>query len=82
MAQVRYHEQTRPFYMDGIRYRVAPTGDPREVEIFVLDTHVMLSGVTVLEDELADDGSELHTEEIDPPARLVAAAERRRARHG
>ncbi len=67
MAQVRYHEQTRPFYMDGIRYRVAPTGDPREVEIFVLDTHVMLSGVTVLEDELADDGSELHTEEIDPP---------------
>ena len=43
MAQVRYHEQTRPFYMDGIRYRVAPTGDPREVEIFVLDTHVMLS---------------------------------------
>jgi hypothetical protein len=67
MAQVRYLEETRPFYMDGIRYRVAPTGDPREVEIFVLDTHVLLSGVTVLEDELADDGSELHTEEVDPP---------------
>lgn len=67
MAQVRYHETTRPFYMDGIRYRVAPTGDPREVEVFVLDTHVLLSGVTVLEDELADDGSELHTEEVDPP---------------
>jgi hypothetical protein len=29
MAQVRYLEQTPPFYMDGIRYRVAPTGDPR-----------------------------------------------------
>jgi hypothetical protein len=67
MAQVRYLETTRPFYMDGIRYRAAPTGDPREVEIFVLDTHVMLSGVPVLEDELADDGSELHTEEVDPP---------------
>ena len=68
MAQVRYHEPTRPFYMDGIRYRVAPTGDARELEVFVLDTHVLLSGVTVLEDELADDGSELHTEEVDPPS--------------
>lgn len=67
MAQVHYLEETRPFYMDGIRYRIAPTGDPHEVEIFVLDTHVLLSGVTVLEDELADDGSELHTEEVDPP---------------
>lgn len=67
LAEVRYFEETPPFYMDGIRYRVAPTGDPREVEIFVLDTHVLLSGVAVLEDELADDGSELHTEEVDPP---------------
>ncbi len=68
MAQVRYHETTRPFYMDGIRYKVAPTGDPRDLEVFVLDTHVLLAGVTVLEDELADDGSELHTEEVDPPS--------------
>jgi len=68
MAQVRFHETTRPFYMDGIRYQVAPTGDPRDLEVFVLDTHVLLSGVTVLEDELADDGSELHTEEVDPPS--------------
>ena len=68
MAQVRFHETTPPFYMDGIRYRFAPTGDPRDLEIFVLDTHVLLSGVTVLEDELADDGSELHTDEVDPPS--------------
>ncbi len=68
MAQVRFHETTRPFYMDGIRYRVAPTGDPSELEVFVLDTHVLLSSVTVLEDELTDDGSELHTEEVDPPS--------------
>ena len=39
--------ETRPFYMDGIRYRVAPTGDPREVEIFVLDTHVLLSAYSI-----------------------------------
>jgi hypothetical protein len=68
MAQVRFHESTRPFYMNGIRYRVAPTGNPRDLEIFVLDTHVLLSGVTVLEDELADDGSELYTDEVDPPS--------------
>jgi len=68
MAQVRYHETTPPFYMDGIRYQVAPTGDARDLEVFVLDTHVLLSGVTVLEDELADDGSELHSEEVDPPS--------------
>lgn len=67
-AQLRFHETTRPFYMDGIRYKVAPTGDARELEVFVLDTHVLLSGVMVLEDELADDGSELHSEEIDPPS--------------
>ncbi|MEX2149162.1 MAG: metallophosphoesterase [Steroidobacteraceae bacterium] len=68
MAQLRFHETTRPFYMDGIRYQVAPTGDARDLEVFVIDTHVLLSGVDVLEDELADDGSELHTEEVDPPS--------------
>jgi tartrate-resistant acid phosphatase type 5 len=67
MAQVRFHESTRPFYMDGIRYGVAPTGDRRDLEIFVIDTHVLLASVTVLEDELADDGSELHTDEVDWP---------------
>ncbi len=82
MAQVRFHETTRPFYMDGIRYRVAPTGDARELEVFVLDTHVLLSGVTVLEDELADDGSELHTEEVDPPSPWSLPQTEDRARHG
>ncbi len=65
MAQVRYHEQTRPFYMDGLRYRVAPTGDPREVEVFVLDTHVMLSDHSILDDALTDDGRELDSGQID-----------------
>jgi tartrate-resistant acid phosphatase type 5 len=65
MSQVRFHETTRPFYMDGIRYRVAPTGDPRDLEVFVLDTHVMLSAMTILDDELADDGSEADSNQID-----------------
>lgn len=67
MAQVKYLTETRPFYMDGIRYRVAPTGDPREVEIFVLDTHVMLSDHSILDDALTDDGRELDSGKIDTP---------------
>ncbi len=65
MAQVKYLTETKPFYMDGIRYRVAPTGDPREVEVFVLDTHVMLSDHSILDDALTDDGRELDSGKID-----------------
>jgi hypothetical protein len=67
MAQVKYLAGTPPFYMDGIRYRVAPTGDAREVEIFVLDTHVMLSDHSILDDALTEDGRELDSNEIDTP---------------
>ncbi len=66
LAEVRYLETTRPFYMDGISYRVSPPGRP-DVEIFVLDTEVLLAGETVYEAELADDGSELPGREIDEP---------------
>ena len=65
MAQVKYLETTRPFYMDGIRYRVAPTGDPREVEVFVLDTHVLLSAYSILDDALDDEGREIDSGKID-----------------
>jgi tartrate-resistant acid phosphatase type 5 len=67
MAQVKYLAGTPPFHMDGIRYRVAPTGDAREVEIFVLDTHVMLSDHSILDDALTEDGRELDSNEIDTP---------------
>jgi len=56
LSEVRYMEQTRPFYMDGLIYRVKPRPD---IELFVLDTEVLLSGQTVYEAELADDGREL-----------------------
>jgi hypothetical protein len=58
MAEVAYLERTPPFYMDGIIYRVKPLGHP-DVELFVLDTEVLLAGQTVYKAELADDGSEL-----------------------
>ncbi|HET9811376.1 MAG TPA: metallophosphoesterase [Sphingomicrobium sp.] len=64
LGEVRFMESTPPFYMDGIIYRVKPFGHP-DVELFVLDTEVLLSGQTVYDDELADDGSELPGRVID-----------------
>jgi hypothetical protein len=58
LSEVAYLGRTRPFYMDGIIYRVKPIGQP-DVELFVLDTEVLLAGETVYKAELADDGSEL-----------------------
>jgi hypothetical protein len=58
LGEVAYMERTRPFYMDGLIYRVTPPGHP-DVELFVLDTEVLLAGETVYKAELADDGSEL-----------------------
>lgn len=67
MAEVRYLETTRPFYMDGIIYRVAPAAGNGDVELFVLDTEVLLAGTTVHKAELADDGSELPATKIEVP---------------
>jgi tartrate-resistant acid phosphatase type 5 len=64
MAQVAYHEANPPFYMDGLVYSVHPSGR-EDVEIFVIDTHVLLAGETVYEDVLAEDGSEVESTVID-----------------
>jgi tartrate-resistant acid phosphatase type 5 len=64
MAQVAYHERHAPFYMDGLIYSVHPAGRD-DVEIFVIDTHVLLAGETVYEDVLAEDGSELESTIVD-----------------
>ena len=65
LAQVRFHETTRPFYMDGISYAAQPPAAKGEVEVFALDTHVLLAGEKVLDDKLADDGSEVATTRLD-----------------
>ena len=67
LGEVRYFETTRPFYMDGIRYRVQPPAAHGDVEIFALDTEVLLAGTTVYDDLLADDGSELPPVKVDVP---------------
>lgn len=67
MAEVRYLETTPPFYMDGIFYSVKPPAGRGDVEIFVLDTEVLLAGTTVYEDELAADGSEMPPAKVETP---------------
>jgi hypothetical protein len=67
LSEVRYLETTLPFYMDGIAYSVKPPAGHGEVEVFVVDTHILLGGTTVYEDILADDGSEVATTEVAAP---------------
>lgn len=67
MAQVEFMEKNKPFYMDGIYYTVKPPAAKGEIEIFVIDTDVMLAGMTVFEAELNADGSEIKNTEVDEP---------------
>lgn len=62
MAQVQFLEQTPPFYMDGLFYRVQPPAAHGDVEVFAIDTEVLLSGTAVYKATLADDASEVRSE--------------------
>jgi tartrate-resistant acid phosphatase type 5 len=69
LAQVAYMEQSPLYHMDGIRYSALPPDAHGEVEIFALDTHVLLASQTVYEPMLRDDGSEFPStqrEDYDP----------------
>ncbi|WP_262692725.1 metallophosphoesterase [Kordiimonas aestuarii] len=79
MAQVDYMEKSDQFYMDGIFYSVKPPSAGGEVEIFVIDTEVILSGVGYPEAKLNPDGSEMKgtgPDDIDPWAEPANEAER------
>jgi hypothetical protein len=65
LAELRYLETTRPFYMDGLVYRVKPAAARGTVEIFSIDTTLLLAVNAVPEALLDDDGAEATTEELD-----------------
>lgn len=71
MAQVDYLARTAPFYMDGIIYKVRPPAAEGAVELFVIDTTVLLAGQTVYEDTLSDDARELRPTQREDPDRWV-----------
>ena len=66
MGEVRYFETTPPFFMNGSIYSTN-VGGRDDVEVFILDTTVLLAGTTVYEDHLADDGSELPPSIVEKP---------------
>lgn len=74
LAQVRYLSETAPFYMNGIDYAVRPPATGDMVEIFSLDTHVLLAGEKVRVGTLADDGSEIATTALDSSEPWAAPA--------
>lgn len=61
MAQVRFLESNPPFYMNGHVYRVEPPAGKGQVELFVIDTNVLLAGQEVKVAALNPDGSEVQT---------------------
>jgi tartrate-resistant acid phosphatase type 5 len=65
MAQVRFLETTPPFFMNGLFYRVVPDAAQGEVEIFAIDTEVLLASTTVYDAVLAEDASEVATQELE-----------------
>ena len=67
LAQVDFLSQTRPFHMDGVTYTAVPASARGEVEVFAIDSHMLLAGEKVLEDALADDGSEVATTALETP---------------
>jgi hypothetical protein len=79
MAQVQYLQQHPNFRMPGLFYRAVPPGFEGEIELFVIDTEMLLASTTVYKDTLDEQGNELRTGEIetwDPHIRPQTAEER------
>jgi len=55
-AQVDFMETTDPFYMDGIFYSVRPPSGKGEIEVFVVDTTMLLAPIIIEEYEIGEDG--------------------------
>ena len=65
-AQIKFHEEAESFYMDGPYYTVKPPAGNGDIELFIIDTNMILASTTVHADYLNDDGSEVVTDEIEP----------------
>ncbi len=64
-SQLRFHESTPPFYMDGFSYRVQPPAGNGAVELFVIDTEMLIFRRQIQETAVAADGSGVLLDEPD-----------------
>ncbi len=65
LAQVAYLQQHPRFRMPGLFYRAVPPGLEGEIELFVIDTEMLLASTTVRKDALDADGNELDSGELE-----------------
>lgn len=65
LAQVRFMETSPPFYMKGLFYRIVPPAGLGAVEIFAIDTQVLLAGTPIYKAVLADDAAEAPSTKLD-----------------
>lgn len=56
MRQLEFLQTTRPFYADGLYYRVRPPGLADAIELFVIDTDLILAEADVVEYEISSAG--------------------------
>ena len=82
MAEVRYLETTPPFYMDGIFYSVKPPAGRGDVEMFVLDTEVLLAGRRCTKTNSRMTAARCRAATVEEPEPWTRPAERSRAQHG
>jgi hypothetical protein len=59
LAQAEWLGANRPFYMDGFFYRVKPAAARGEVELFVIDTELLLATRQIPETSMREDGTEV-----------------------
>jgi tartrate-resistant acid phosphatase type 5 len=78
-SQLRFLERTAPFYMDGFYYRVRPPAAAGQVELFVIDTELLLARKPVPEAAVGADGSGVRLDEYDEVPEWVAAESARAA---
>ncbi len=67
--QVDYMAESPLYHMDGVHYRARPAPD---VEIFAIDTTVLLAGQTVYKDALDDSGIPQASSELEPEVAWAA----------
>ena len=62
--QLRFHEDDSKFYMDGFFYSVAPESIGGDVELFVLDTTILLNSVDTYQVDLDDLAHETKSDRV------------------
>lgn len=70
-AQIDFLQQADELYIEAPYYSVKPPAGNGDIELFIVDTAMILASTTVYEDYLNDDGSEATTDIVEEPDYFV-----------